>query len=93
MRINIKKHLTSLLQHHKLYWQQRGKVKWVTLGSEKYKNFKSMTIIHKRNNNIASLVKADESIVTSHDEKTTQLRSAVNERLGQTKAFDIPQIC
>lgn len=52
-----------------------------------------MTIIHKRNNNIASLVKADESIVTSHDEKTTQLRSAVNERLGQTKAFDIPQIC
>ncbi|XP_073360210.1 uncharacterized protein [Aegilops tauschii subsp. strangulata] len=89
-RDRLKNHLTHLLKQQKLYWQQRSKIKWVTLGSDNSKFFQSLATVQKRSNNIASLQTSDGSIVSTHEEKASLIHTAFKDRLGQTEPCSIP---
>lgn len=39
LRKDLRNHLTSLLKQQKVYLQRRGKIKWVTIGSENLEFF------------------------------------------------------
>lgn len=90
LRRDLKSHLTRLLQQQKTYWQQRGKIKWVTLGSENSKFFHALATIQHRNNSTTSLITPDGIEVCDHATKASLLHEAFKERLGQTEHFDIP---
>ena len=53
LRDTLKKHLITLLQNQKSYWQQRGKIKWVKLGDANTKFFHSKATINYRHNYIS----------------------------------------
>jgi hypothetical protein len=57
-RVAMKKLLAVLLDQQFLYWKQRGKMKWVTLGDENSRFFHSMACRQKRKNHIASITNA-----------------------------------
>jgi hypothetical protein len=90
LRKNLKQHLEKLLKQQKDYWQQRGKIKWVTLGSENSQFFHAMATIQHRNNFITSLVGADGVEHFGHDTKAGILHDAFLDRLGKTESFDLP---
>jgi hypothetical protein len=46
----IHEHLFGLLEQQRVYWMQRGRMKWVTLGDENTNFFHAnATIKHKKN--------------------------------------------
>lgn len=90
LRKNFKSHLDTLLKKQKAYWQQRGRVKWVTLGSENSQFFHAMATIQHRNNSITTLINQDGVEVSDHDGKSKLLHEAFKERLGQSENFDVP---
>lgn len=90
LRKNMKAQLDKLLQQQKAYWQQRGKIKWVTLGSENSHFFHAMATMQHKNNSIASLIGQDGTEVTSHGAKASLLHEAFKERLGTIEHHNIP---
>jgi hypothetical protein len=47
--------LQSLLKQHKIYWKQRGQIKWVSLGDASTKFFHANATIKYRRNSITCL--------------------------------------
>jgi hypothetical protein len=47
-RLAMKNHLAILLKKQLVYWKQRGKIKWVTLGDDNSRFFHSMASSQKR---------------------------------------------
>jgi hypothetical protein len=45
LRDLLKSHIISLLQNQRVYWKQRGKIKWVKLGNENTRFFHSKATI------------------------------------------------
>jgi hypothetical protein len=39
LRVSLKRHLAKLLKQQLAYWKQRGKIKWVTLGTSTLNSF------------------------------------------------------
>jgi hypothetical protein len=59
LRDLLKSHIISLLQNQRVYWKQRGKIKWVKLGNENTKFFHSKFTINYRHNYISMLSTKD----------------------------------
>lgn len=84
----LREKLLSLLEQQRIYWKQRGAVKWATLGD-------AGTIRHRRNT-IASLKDENGIIHTSHADIELLLWESFKERIGQSDykemLFDLPSI-
>ena len=90
LRTAVKAHLTTLLKQQRIYWQQRGKIKWATVGGENSEFFHSVATIQQRNNCIASLTKPYGEILSEHEDKAQHLLEAFKERLGESASTSIP---
>jgi hypothetical protein len=84
-RTAMKQHLATLLQQQLVYWKQRGKIKWVTLGDENSRFFHSMASSQKNKNHIATINDNSSAPVSDHATKATLLLHAYKDRLGQTE--------
>jgi hypothetical protein len=82
-RMAMKKHVVFLLKKQLTYWNQRGKIKWVTLGDENSRFFQSMASSRKRKHHIATLNDSSGAAISDHSAKANLLLLAYKERLGQ----------
>lgn len=81
--------LQNLLKQQKIYWQQRGQVKWVTLGDAGTKFFHAHATIKYRKNLITSLENENGETVFDHKQKAQLIWLAIKERLGVSEFTDI----
>jgi hypothetical protein len=65
----VQDHMINLLEHQRVYWKQRGRIKWATLGDENTKFFHASGTTKHNKNNIMSLKNVEGVIVTRHEEK------------------------
>jgi hypothetical protein len=75
----VKSNLEHLLEKQRIYWMQRGRIKWATLGDENTKFFhinKISTMVLKDRNGIEK---------NNHDHKAQLLWEAFKERLGTSE--------
>jgi hypothetical protein len=84
----LKEHLTLLLRQQKIYWRQRGSIKWVKMGDAGTKFFHSNATIKYRKSLITELQSAEGSIVTEHKEKEKIIWEEFKERLGVMEFTD-----
>jgi hypothetical protein len=64
------------VKNQKIYWKQRGKIKWVKLGDENTKFFHTRATINFRYNKIAILQNGEQADITDHDGKADILWKA-----------------
>src|SRR3954464_6502909 len=81
------KKLLTLLRNQIIYWQQRGKIKWVKFGDESTDFFHAKASINHRNNFIASIQNNDQMDITDDEGKAAILWESVMNRLGTTDEF------
>jgi hypothetical protein len=81
----LKHHLKSLLEWQRLYWKQRGTLKWFTCGDARTKFFHANTTIRHRQNFITSLEDNNGSVISRHEEKANLLWEAYKQRLGTSE--------
>jgi len=81
----LREKLLSLLEQQRIYWKQRGSVKWVTLGDVVTEFFHANVTIKHRRNLIAKLVTEQGEVVTSHHDKEVQIWHSFKDRLGVTE--------
>jgi hypothetical protein len=79
----LKYHVLTLLQNQRAYWKQRGKIKWVKLGSENTKFFHTKATINYRHNFIGMTTNDDLEEISDHDGKASILWKAFKERIGK----------
>lgn len=65
----LKDHIANLLEQQRIYWKQRGTVKWVKHGDENTKFFHAHATIRYRHNLITSLTAIDGTVLYTHEEK------------------------
>jgi hypothetical protein len=80
----LKDHLLDLLERQRLYWKQRGNIKWVKLGDAGTKFFHANATIRHKVNHIRELQKSDGSSVSDHPNKENLLWEEFKERLGSS---------
>jgi hypothetical protein len=68
-----------------VYWKQRGKIKWVKLGSENTKFFHTKATINYRHNFIGMITNDDLEEISDHDGKASILWKAFKERMGKSE--------
>jgi len=81
--------LQTLLYHQRLYWKQRGTIKWVTLGDASTKFFYANARIKNRRNLITMLEDEAGSNIVDHQAKADLIWIAFKERLGVSSFTDI----
>lgn len=77
------KHLLSLRDKQRHYWQQRGNVKWVKLGDASPHFFHANATIRHRKKLITELITRDNTVVNSHSGKESLLWEEYKHRLGE----------
>jgi hypothetical protein len=96
LRVSLKNLLKDLLAKQKLFWKQRGKIKWVKFGDESSRFFHSLATTQHRRNKIATLASPDGIVHSSHEAKASLLWSSYKDILGQSAPremlFDLPSI-
>jgi exonuclease III len=85
LRDMLKSHVLTLLQNQRVYWKQRGKIKWVNLGSENTKFFHTKATINYRHNFIGMISNDDLEEISDHDGKASILWKAFKERMGKSE--------
>lgn len=89
----LEDHLLDLLEKQRLYWKQRGNVKWVQLGDAGTHFFHANATLRHRGKLITELSTQEEEtvVVTSHKDKESLLWDEYKQRLGVTdfKGFTI----
>lgn len=89
------KKLVFLLQQQKAYWQQRGMIKWATLGDASTKFFHANATIKYRRNLITRLVDDSGVSLSSHEDKAAMIWTSFKDRLGRSEftaiLFDLNQ--
>src|SRR6185503_11895297 len=83
--------LTALLHQQKIYWKQRGTVKWVKFGDASTRFFHSTATIRHRKKMITLLKTEDGTEVFNHNSKAEILWEAYKERLGSSNPVSMPQ--
>ena len=68
-RSMLKEFLLTVLNNHKIYWKQRGKIKRVNFGDENTKFFHTKSTINHRHNKIVMLLNDDQVEITDHEGK------------------------
>jgi hypothetical protein len=89
LRDILKAHVITLLQNHKAYWKQRGKINWVKLGDANTKKIHIKATISYRKNFIASMRNEQNIDISDHDSKVQILWNAFKERMGK---YDHPEM-
>jgi hypothetical protein len=88
--------LSKLLHQQRLYWRQRGTIRWVKLGDENTKFFHANASVRHRRNLINNLLDSSGNVVYGHEQKASLLWDHFRERLGtssQSKMiFDLHQL-
>jgi DNA-directed RNA polymerase sigma subunit (sigma70/sigma32) len=54
-RVLLQEHLAKLLEQQRVYWKQRGRIKWATLGDESTNFFHATAIVNHNRNSIMML--------------------------------------
>jgi len=92
----LKEKLLALLRQQKIYWKQRGTIKWVKFGDEGSKFFHANATIKHRKNLITVLYDESGSSFNDHQSKAELLWIAYKERLGTTESpkmhFDLENL-
>lgn len=81
----LKEHLISILEKQRIYWKQRGTIKFVKLGGAGTSIFHVHATIRHRGNQITELLSEDGSTVSGHGEKEHILWEDFKFRLGTSK--------
>lgn len=81
----LKNHLLELLEQQRIYWKQRGTIKWVKLGDAGTSFFHAVTTIRHRGNLISELLSSDGSIASEHSEKEQILWEGFKIRRGTSE--------
>jgi hypothetical protein len=81
----LKAHLLDLLEQQRLFWKQRGNIKWVKLGDAGTKFFHANATIRHKGNQIKELFRSDGSQVSEHSEKEKLLWDDFKDRLGSSE--------
>jgi hypothetical protein len=68
-----------------VYWKQRGRIKWATLGEENTKFFHANATIRHNKNSIMSLKGKDGIEKIGHEEKAEIIWEAFKDRLGSSE--------
>jgi hypothetical protein len=82
--------LIALLHQQKVYWKQRGTIRWVKIGDASTQFFHATATIRHRKKMVTMLKAADGSEVFNHSGKADILWEAYKERLGSTNSVDLP---
>ena len=77
--------LLSLLRQQRIYWKQRGTIKWVKFGDEGTKFFHANATLRSRRNLITTLHDNAGIPKSSHSEKVNILWEAFKDRLSTTE--------
>jgi hypothetical protein len=85
LRDILRSHVLELIQNQRIYWKQRGKIKWVKLGNENTKNFHTKATINFRHNHIATLQNAEQVEISNHEGKAAILLKAFKDRMGNSE--------
>lgn len=92
----LREKLLSLLELQRIYWKQRGSVKWVTLGDTGTKFFHANATIKHRRNIITKLVTDEGELYSTHADKELIIWQSFRQRLGLTEfndmLFDLPSL-
>lgn len=81
-RVILESKLQNLLKQQKIYWKQRGQIKWVTLGDAGTKFFHANATMKYRRNLITSLENNSGVTVFDHQQKAHLIWQSFKERLG-----------
>ena len=88
--------LLTLLEQQRIYWKQRGAIKWATLGDAGTKFFHANATIRHRRNAILNLKNNNGDIVSSHADKELLIWHSFKQRIGQSDykemLFDLPSL-
>jgi hypothetical protein len=84
-RIILKEKLHDLLEQQRLYWKQRGNIKWVKLGDATTNFFHAHATLKLRRNLIRQIEKEDGTCYNVHSEKEQLLWEEYKDRLGKTE--------
>jgi len=77
--------LLSLLRQQRIYWKQRGTIKWVKFGDEGSKFFHANATIRSRKNLITTLQDNDGNPTSLHSDKAAILWEAFKDRLSTSE--------
>ena len=77
--------LLSLLRQQRIYWKQRGTIKWVKLADEDSKFFHANATIRSRKNLITTLQDNDGNPTSLHSDKAAILWEAFKDRLSTSE--------
>ena len=77
--------LLSLLRQQRIYWKQRGTIKWVKLADEDSKFFHANETIRSRKNLITTLQDNDGNPTSLHSDKAAILWEAFKDRLSTSE--------
>jgi hypothetical protein len=81
----LQQHLNTLLDWQKIYWRQRGTIKWVTRGDACTKFFHANATIRYRHNLIAILRDDAGNEIQKHEDKAELLWESYKQRLGTSE--------
>jgi hypothetical protein len=88
--------LVNLLHQQRIYWKQRGSIKWIKLGDGNTSFFHANASIKHRKNLITSLQDHTSNLVQDHHLKADILWKSFKDRLGATEfqgmLFDLPSL-
>jgi hypothetical protein len=82
--------LVDLLHQQKIYWKQRGTVKWVKFGDASTKFFHLNATIKHRKKMITTVKNKNEQELYNHDAKADLLWTSYKERLGSSNSVSMP---
>jgi hypothetical protein len=81
----LQNHLNTLLEWQRIYWKQRGQIKWVTCVDARTKFFHANATIIHRQNLITAIEDSEGNLKYGHDDKAKLLWEAYKYRLGTSE--------
>lgn len=82
LKVILKNHLEFLLKQQKIYWQQRGDIKWAKFEDAPTNLFHARESISHRRYTISSLINEEGQHICDHYEKEKLLWETYKDRLG-----------
>jgi hypothetical protein len=88
-RLIVQCNIATLLRQQRIYWKQRGDIKWATLGDGNTKFFHATATIKHNKSFIMALKDSEGLEVTKHEDKASILLKAFRDRLGSSDFVQI----
>ena len=81
----LEKKLLFLLKQQRIYWKQRGTIRWVTCGDARTKNFHANATIRHRKKLITFIEDSNGTIHSAHEQKAAIIWDSFKDKLGQAE--------